>query len=193
MASVLGVRSAVATPVVVEGCLWGTIVAATSCRVSRCRATRSARIAQFTGLVATAIANAEARSELSRLAEEQAALRRIAVLVAQQPSPEEVFRAVTEAVGPLLGADLAAMHVFGGDGVATVIASWSQAGPGLTIGRRLPLDGDSAVARIFHTGTAARIDGYAGAEFRMAEVAEGCARAPPSAPRSSSTGGSGVR
>jgi GAF domain-containing protein len=171
MASVLGVNSAVAAPVVVEANLWGTIIAATS-QSEPLRGDTESRIEQFTGLVATAIANAEARGELSRLAEEQAALRRVAVLVAQQPSPDEVFTAVTEAVGPLFGADLAAMHVFRED-AATVVASWSQAGPTLPIGTRLLLDGDSAVARIFHTGTAARIDGYSDAEGETAEVARG--------------------
>src|SRR5262249_58498983 len=123
-------------------------------------ATTESRLVQFTALVATAIANAGARGQLSRLAEEQAALRRIAVLVAQQPSQAEVFTAVTEAVGPLLGADLSAMHIFHGDAVATVVASWSQAGPTLPIGTRLPLDGDSATGRIFKTAAAARIDTY---------------------------------
>ena len=94
MASGLGVRSAVATPVVVEGHLWGAVIAATSQSVPLPTEMES-RIAQFTELVATAIANAAARGELSRLAEEQAALRRVAVLVAQQPSPDEVFTAVT--------------------------------------------------------------------------------------------------
>jgi hypothetical protein len=37
------------------------------------------------------------------LAEEQAALRRVATLVAQQPSRQEAFTAVTETVAPLLG------------------------------------------------------------------------------------------
>ena len=172
MASVLGVRSAVASPVVVEGRLWGTIIAASSQREPLPADTES-RIGQFTGLVATAIANAEARGQLSRLAEEQAALRRIAVLVAQHPSPDEVFTAVTESVGPLLGADLAAMHVFGGGGAATVVASWSEAGPSLPLGTQLPMDGDSAVARIFHTGAAARIDSYVDVEGETAEVARG--------------------
>lgn len=172
MATVLGVRSAVAAPVVVEGLLWGTIIAATSQDRPLAAATES-RLAQFTALVATAIANAGARGELSRLAEEQAALRRVAVLVARQPSPVGVFAAVTEAVGPLLGADLAAMHVFRDDGVATVVASWSQAGPTLPVGTELPLEGDSAVARIFRTGVAARIDGYADVEGHTADVARG--------------------
>ena len=63
------------------------------------------------------------------LANEQAALRRVAMLVAQQPSPSEVFTAVTEAVGLLLDADLAVLHVFQGDGTATTIASWSGRRP----------------------------------------------------------------
>jgi hypothetical protein len=41
------------------------------------------RIAAFTELVATAISNTEARAEVARLVEEQAALRRVATLVAQ--------------------------------------------------------------------------------------------------------------
>src|SRR5215831_17793814 len=172
MASVLGVRSAVASPVVVEGRLWGTIIAATSQDEPLANTTES-RLFQFTALVATAIANAGARGALSQLAEEQAALRRVAVLVAQQPSPVEVFEAVTEAVGPLLGADLAAMHAFRGDGLATVVASWTQAGPTLPIGTELPLDGDSAAARIFHSGAAARIDTYEAVEGDTAEVARG--------------------
>ena len=51
-------------------------------------------IMEFTGLVATAIANADARAELSRLADEQAALRRVATLVAEEESPRDVFAKV---------------------------------------------------------------------------------------------------
>ena len=91
------------------------------------------------------------------LAEEQAALRRVAVLVAQQPSPGEVFTAVTQAVGLLLDADLAVLDVFPGDGMATTIATWSGDGPMLPIGTRFPLDGDNLAARIFATGATARM------------------------------------
>jgi GAF domain-containing protein len=170
MATILGVRSAVASPVLVEGRLWGTLIAVTG-QDEPLPALTESRLVQFTGLVATAIANAGARGALSRLADEQAALRRVAVLVAQQPSPVEVFAAVTEAVGPLLGADLAAMHVFRDDGVATVVASWSQAGATLPIGTELSLDGDSATARIFNTTAAARIDTYVDVEGETADVA----------------------
>ena len=63
-----------------------------------------ARLAGFTELAATAIANAQARAELRGFAEEQAALRRVAVLVARAAPPEEVFAAVAEEAGRLLRA-----------------------------------------------------------------------------------------
>jgi GAF domain-containing protein len=167
-----GYRSAVGTPIMVEGRLWGVMTAATTAEEPLPESTET-RLASFTELVATAIANTESRVGLARLAEEQAALRRVAELVARHSSPDEVFTAVSEAVGILLGADLAAMHVFPGDGEATTIAGWSAAGPMLPIGTRLPLDGDSVVARIFRTGEAARMDTYVGVEGETATVARG--------------------
>src|SRR5919204_5467164 len=167
-----GYRSAVGCPITVEGRLWGVMTAA-STAAEPLPADTEARLSSFTELLATAIANTESRSGLTRLAEEQAAQRLVAVLVARQPSPEEVFTAVTEAVGPLLGADLAAMHAFSGDGAATVIAGWSAAGPMLPIGTRLPLDGDSVAARIFQTSGPARMDDYTDVEGETADVARG--------------------
>jgi hypothetical protein len=52
-------------------------------------------------------AKEQVRLELRRLAAEQAALRRVAVLVAQAAPPEEVFAAVTAEAGWLLDADVA--------------------------------------------------------------------------------------
>ena len=93
MASVLGIGSVVATPIVVEGRLWGTLIIATS-QSEPLPGDTEGRLEQFAGLVATAIANTEARAELSRLADEQAALRRVATLVAEGASPRALFDAV---------------------------------------------------------------------------------------------------
>jgi signal transduction histidine kinase len=165
-----GYRSAVGTPIVVEGRLWGIMTAASSLPEPLPPNTE-ARLASFTELVATAIANAEGRSGLARLAEEQAAQRRVAVLVAREASPDEVFAAVTEAVGGLLGADPTAMHTFSDDGMATTVAGWSKTGPMLPIGTRLPLEGDSVTGRIFRTGAPARMDTYGEVGGQTAEVA----------------------
>ncbi|MDT7626809.1 MAG: hypothetical protein QOF99_7710, partial [Pseudonocardiales bacterium] len=106
----LGLRSSVAAPIVVEGRLWGTI--AVGSRRERFPADAEQRLVGFTELVGTAIANAESsaqleesRDELRRLAEEQAALRRVATLVARGVPPAEVFAAVAHEVGHVLGAD----------------------------------------------------------------------------------------
>jgi hypothetical protein len=57
------------------------------------------RMADFTELAAVAVADAKARAQLRRIAEEQSALRRVATLVAQAGSPSLVFEAVTREVG----------------------------------------------------------------------------------------------
>ncbi len=150
--------STVAVPIKVEGRLWGAMIISTLSEPLP--ADTDERLQSFTDLIATALVNAEARGEVERLAEEQEALRRVAVLVAQQPSPGEVFTAVTQAVGLVLDADLAVLHVFPGDGTATTIASWSRDGQMLPIGTRFPLDGDSLAARIFETGAPARMHSY---------------------------------
>jgi PAS domain S-box-containing protein len=165
----IGVRAVVGVPVFVERRLWGAISAG-STHDGPLPPDTEVRLDQFTKLMATAIANAEARAEVHRLADEQAALRRVAVLVAQQPSPSEVFTAVTEAVGLLLDADLAVLHVFPGDGTATTVASWGGDGPMLPIGTRFPLDGDSLAARIFESGAPARMHSDEEAWERAATV-----------------------
>jgi GAF domain-containing protein len=86
----IGVRAVVGVPIFVERRLWG-VISAGSTHDGPLPLDAEARLNQFTKLMATAIANAEARTEVHRLADEQAALRRVAVLVAQQPSPSEVF------------------------------------------------------------------------------------------------------
>ena len=78
----IGIRSAVGTPVIVEGRLWGVIFAGSTLGQPLPPDTET-RLASFTELVATAIANTESRAALARLAEEQAALRRVATLVAR--------------------------------------------------------------------------------------------------------------
>ena len=162
--------STVAVPVKVEGRLWGAMIISTLSEPLP--ADTDERLQSFTDLIATALANAEARGEVERLAEEQAALRRVAVLVAQQPSPSEVFRAVTRAVGLLLEADLAVLHVFQEDGTGATIAGWSgDGGPIPPIGSRFPLVGDSVAARIFETAAPARIDSYAEAKGEAGDLA----------------------
>jgi signal transduction histidine kinase len=155
----VGVRAAVGVPVRVEGRLWGVMIV--DSRAEPPPAGTEARLAGFTKLAATAIANAQARVELRRFAEEQAALRRVATLVARAAAPEHVFTSVTEEAGRLLHADYATMNRYGPDAAITVVASWSSAGPAFPAGSRWSLGGRNVNTLVFHTGRAARIDDYA--------------------------------
>ena len=120
-----GIRAAVGVPISVEGRLWGVIISS-STREEPLPPETEMRMAGFTELAATAIANAEARIELRRYAEEQASLRRVATVVAQGMPPEDVFAAVTEEVGQALGSDFTGMSRYNGDGTATVLGEWTK-------------------------------------------------------------------
>jgi PAS domain S-box-containing protein len=157
MAHAVGIRSGVATPIVVEGRLWGTLIAVTSQSEPLPRET-DARIGEFTELVATAIANAGARDELSTIVEEQAALRRVATLVAEGAAPTEVFDAVIAEVGQLLGAAQVGLARYENEREFSVLAIRGQSPEILRAGVRLPLDGDSLNARILRTGRSARLN-----------------------------------
>ena len=84
------------------------------------------RLASFTELLATTIANAESRAGVTRLAADQAALRRVATLVARAVPPEEVFAAVVEEVGRLLPVDFADLGRCEPDGTITFVAGWGK-------------------------------------------------------------------
>jgi GAF domain-containing protein len=157
-----GIRSSVATPIIVEGHLWG-LIAAGSNREQPLPTDTEARLGSLTELVATAIANAEVRAGLAELAEEQAALRRVAMLVADGSPPEEVFYAVSEEVGRLLAVDLANVCRFEPDGSETFLATWGEEARRFPVGSRLPLEGWNVATAVFETGRPARIENYADA------------------------------
>jgi signal transduction histidine kinase len=154
-----GLRSSVGMPVSAESRLWGCIVVAFSGQ-ELLSADTEARLASFTELVATAIANTQSRASLARLAEEQAALRRVATLVAAGAPPEEAFAAVAEEAGRLFLVDVANMCRYEPDGTATMVAS---AGGRFVVGTRLKLEGKNGTTLVYQTGRAARIDSYADA------------------------------
>jgi signal transduction histidine kinase len=164
----LGVRAAVGVPVSVEGRLWGVMTAGSMREPLPPGA--EARLAGFTELVATAIANAQARVELRGYAEEQAALRRVATLVADGAAPNEVLTAVAEEAARLLGVEYAAMARYDPDGFRTVVAAWSSAGCAFPVGHRAKLGGENVATMVLQSGRAARIDDYTKASGPIAKA-----------------------
>jgi signal transduction histidine kinase len=168
-----GWRSSVAAPVTVDGHLWGMAIVLTT-SAEPLPADTEERLVEFTALVETAIGNSEVREELTRLAEEQAALRRVATLVAHAASPAEVFKAVSAEVAQLIPADAAALSRYEPGGAVTPLGGWTKAGAyqnGLSIGQRLRIDPGTATWGVFTTRGPARIDGYEGLSGKGAELA----------------------
>ena len=122
-------------------------------------------IAALTSLILAAV-TAERRA----LAGEQAALRRVATLVAGDPDPSRVFDQVTEEVARLLGASRASVLRYEGEGAATVLGSWGEADePALDLGSRVQLEGDTVLTRVQRTGSPQRVD-YEQATGELAET-----------------------
>jgi len=166
-----GLRSSVGVPIRVEDRLWGAVMVALT-REEFLPADAEARLAGFTELVATAIANAQARAELRSSAEEQAALRRVATLVARAAPSEEVFAVVTEEAGRLLAADVAILSRYAPDGTGAVVSVWASNGiPPVVAGDRVPVGGRNVTSLVSQTGQPARIDSYDGATGPVGDLA----------------------
>jgi signal transduction histidine kinase len=150
-----GGRSAVGVPVVVQGALWGVVTVGTR-GAEPLPAGVEGRLAKFTELLATAIAKSEAHEQLALLADEQAALRRVATLVAEGATPHRVFDAVRGEVARMFNAPLSGLLRYDGNGTVTQLtASEDYLGP---IERSWTVEGDSAVAQVCRTGLPARAD-----------------------------------
>ena len=164
----LGFSRVAGAPIIVAGRVWGVI--STSSPDAPLPDDVEARLAEFTELVATAIANSEAHDTLTRLAEEQAALRRVATLVAAGAPQAEVFEAVSAEVAALIGADGSALLRYESDGIVTTVSGWTPEGGFSSLDIRYPLEGTvSGVIR--ETGRPARVDRIADAHGEAQEAA----------------------
>ena len=101
-------------------------------------------------------------AQYRQVADEQAALRRVATLVAAGAPPEEVFTAVTVEVGQLLGVDFASTSRYHPDGAVTVVGAWARSGvpPEFPSGIHLPAGGANVRTRVYETSRPARFDAF---------------------------------
>jgi GAF domain-containing protein len=167
----MGWRSSIGAPITVEGRLWG-VLAVVSASEKPLPPGLERRLAAFTELVATAVANAESREDLTILADEQAALRRVATLVAQGASPAEVFDAVTREVGQLIRAEAAGLARIDANGMVTSLGTWTRAGSkDVLAGARFPLESPTAASLVVETRRPARVESYEDVPGRGAALA----------------------
>jgi hypothetical protein len=110
---------------------------------------------------------------LRRVAAEQAALRRVAMLAAGGAPAEEVFAAVAAEAGRVLQADRVWIARYESDQGVRVVAAWAStdAAAPTRVGTRVSIGGQNVSTLVLQTGRPARIDDYAGASGPAAEVA----------------------
>jgi signal transduction histidine kinase len=165
----LGLRTAVGAPIIVDGRLWGAAIIG-SRKPDPLPADTEARMAGFTDMVATAVANAQTRAELSVLAEQQAALRHVATLVARGDPPSEVFSTVAGELARCLGVHHSTLFRYESDGTATLLAvCHEREQKTIPIGESFPFEGDNIAAMVYNSGRTARMDTHDNAAGRAAE------------------------
>ena len=119
------------------------------------------------------------RSE--QIVREHAAMRRVATLVARLPSPPEVFAAVTEEAGRLLGAQTSNLMRVANPELAVIVAGWSEGAAHVPVGSTGLLDGRGLVGKILNTGKPSRVEdfdevgGLVAASMRRLGLRSGCA------------------
>jgi signal transduction histidine kinase len=156
----LGIQAAIGAPIMVDGRIWGLVSASRATQDDPFPPGSEHRLGDFAALVAQAIANSEARQQVTALAEEQAALRRVATLVAGGRPREEVIDAVLREVGPVFSAQAAYFVCWEGvyDEVV-VVGGWTDGTEEPLPPRSLyhPEPGGATLG-VLETGFAGRID-----------------------------------
>ena len=107
---------------------------------------------------------------LERLLKEQAALRRVAMLVARDAPARVIFESVCEEVAAVLGVTTTNLVRYEDDGTASVVGAWAQEGAPLmpVASVPLPLDGGTVAPRVQRSGRTVRIDDYGGLDDELA-------------------------
>jgi signal transduction histidine kinase len=108
---------------------------------------------------------------LERLLKEQAALRRVAMLVARDAPARVIFESVCEEVAAVLGVTTTNLVRYEDDGTASVVGAWAQEGAPLmpVASVPLPLDGGTVAPRVQRSGRTVRIDDYGGLDDVLAQ------------------------
>jgi signal transduction histidine kinase len=129
-------------------------------------------VAALTSLILAAVTAERTASERAQqaLTDEQAALRRIATLVAGEAASARVFEQVTIEAAKTLGASAASLARFEKNDMVTFVGGWSDTGwLAFPVGSRVPVEETGVLAKIRQTGWPERVDDY---ENLPAEIAE---------------------
>ncbi len=152
-----GFTASAAVPILIHGTLWGALVVVGRQKLSP--PVIQGHLTSFAELAAISIYAAQTRKELRELADEQAALRRVAELVARGAPLSEVFTAVAAEASTLLGDLAAALLRYDPGDVAVAVAARNSPAP---LGLRVPSHPGTATGEVLRTGRPVRVDSFEG-------------------------------
>ncbi len=116
------------------------------------------------------MAGNDEQAQLHALLAEQAALRRVAVMVASDTPAATLFDRVCEELGGVLDVKSTDMIRYDDESSATVVGTWAASGtPSFPVGERIPVEGQSVTAKLHRTGLPQRVDDYLDVEGELAE------------------------
>ena len=150
-----GIRSLVAAPIAVSGALWGLMWAAGKSERPLAAGTET-RLREFAEFVAVAVANAESRNRLRRLADSEASLRRVATLAAEGATLDELLSAVAGEAARLLDGSSIAVGRYEPDQTFRIVAAHND--PVFAIGSSWPVEEASLAATVRERRAPVRID-----------------------------------
>ena len=166
-----GCCSLLAVPVLSRGLLQAVLLLENRLLSGAFTAQRLETVRLIAGQLAVSLDNAQLYADFRQIADEQAALRRVAVLVARAAPPEEVFAAVAAEAGQVLGVDVAILNRYAPD-CAEAVAVWASDGvPPVVVGNRVALGGRNMTSLTFQTGQSGRIDSYAETSGAVGDIA----------------------
>ena len=162
-----------AVPVLSRGALRAVLVLENRLIRGAFTAERLDAVKLIAGQLAVSLDNAQLYAQFRRIADEQAALRRVATLVARAAPPAEVFAAVSAEVGRVLGTDHTSLLRYDPDGGATAVGAWTRTGVAapIPVGSRVSLGGRNVTTLVFQSGRPARLADYADTSGPAADLA----------------------
>ncbi|HVN61662.1 MAG TPA: GAF domain-containing protein [Gaiellaceae bacterium] len=161
------IRSLVAAPIVVSGGLWGLMWAGGK-RAEPLAAATETRLRDFTEFAAVAVANADSRNRLRRLADSEASLRRVATLAAEGATPAELLSAVADEAARILDGSSVAIVQYEGDDSFHVVAAHND--PVFEVGSSWPVEEASLAAAVRETRAPVRIHDFSETRGMVAEA-----------------------
>ena len=162
------IRSLVATPIVVNGAVWGLMWAGGKAAEPLAAATET-RLRDFTELAAVAVANSDSRNRLRRLADSEASLRRVATLAAEGATPAALLAAVADEAARILDGSTVAIVQYEPTDSFRVVAAHSD--PVFEVGSRWPVEESSLAAAVRERRAPVRVDDFTETRGSVAEAA----------------------